>query len=327
MARELDEKNLIICVRADVAPLAKAQFPQADIIPLPLRTKRRLVNLAAVNVFHCLPIWLKLIGFRVDAAVCLRSMRAYLHTITFYLPRTTRRIACENLLLSNPRLRRPAVENFVNRTFRPILLPYPEKNILPSDIEANRLVTSKLLNRDLSPEECLPRLTPPHPVILNNRWLLCPFSSSRSKDYPAESWTEVLKILDSDRAGAPLQLAAAPDQSDRLHDFARILKANGLRNFQIDPPVPLPAFIQSIAEARLVLTVDTSAAHMACAIGTPAVIISAGQHPGVYAPYSRNGVQKWLVPPEGISGKEWRTHFSPGSIVEAIREILNISSR
>ena len=322
LARELGETNLIIAVRADVAPLAKAQFPQAEVIPLPLREKRRLVNLATVNVINCLPAWLRLLTSSVDAAICLRSMRAYLHTITFYLPRAKRYIACENLLLANPRLRRPAVENFVRSAFKPTLIPYPASSKLPTDVEANRLVAEKVLQRNVSEQEILPTLKPARSISAGKDWLLCPFSSSQSKDYPAESWAEALKILEHDRNDAPVCLAAGPNQQERLCEFASTLKATGVRNIHLNPPVPLPDFLQSLAEARLVLTVDTSSAHMACALGTPAVIVSAGQHPGVYAPYSANGQQTWLLPPLGLAKAQWRQHITPASIAEAVRKLL-----
>lgn len=325
MARELSEKNLVLAVRADVAPLAKAQFPEAEVIPLRLREKRRLVNLAMVNVINCLPAWMRLAFLRVDAAVCLRSMRAYLHTITFYLPRAKKRFACENLLLATPRMRRPAVERFVRSAFNPTLIPYPPQGQLPTDIEANRLVAEEVLRRKISNEEILPSLTPPREVSPKNHWLLCPFSSTNSKDYPAEAWADALKILAPERANATLHLAAGPSQADRLRDFAATLQSAGVGNLQIDPPVPLPDFLQSIAEARLVLTVDTAAAHMACAMDTPAVIVSAGQHPGVYAPYSKNGRQNWLIPTRDIPKGEWRRQLTSKKVADSVREVLFIS--
>lgn len=254
-------------------------------------------------------------------------MRAYLHTITFYLPRAKHRIACQNLLLANPRMRRPAVENFVRYAFKPTLIPYPPPGRLPTDIEANRLVAEEVLQRKVSDEEILPTLTPPREVSAKNHLLLCPFSSTTSKDYPAEAWARALKLLDHERAEAPLHLAAGPSQSDRLQEFARTLQSAGITNIHLAPPVPLPDFLQSIAEARLVLTVDTAAAHMACALDTPAVIVSAGQHPGVYAPYSKSGRQKWLLPPPGFSKKEWRRHFNSEYIADSVRSVLSIKGK
>ena len=151
---------------------------------------------------------------------------------------------------------------------------------------------------------------------------LFPFSSTKSKDYPAEAWAKALKLLNHERAEAPLHLAAGLNQADRLQDFARTLHSAGITNIHLAPPVPLPDFLQSIAEARLVLTVDTAAAHMACALDTSAVIVSAGQHPRVYAPYSKNGRQKWLLPPPGLSKNEWRQHFTPEMVADCVRSVF-----
>ena len=323
IARELGERNLVIAVRADVAPLAKNQFPEAEVIPLPLREKRRILNVATVNVINCLPAWIRLLTFRPDASVCFRSMRAYLHTITFYLPHTQRRIACENLLLTHPRVRRPAVEKFAARFFKPTLIPYPKMGALPTDIEANRLVTCELLQRQISASEIFPTLLPPRKVNVQNRWLLCPFSSSIFRDYPAESWAEALILLLRHYPDAAIHLAAGPSQADRLQDFARTLETADLKNITIDPPLLLPDFIQTIAEARLVLTVDTGTAHMACALGSPAVIVCSGNQTGVWVPYSKNGLQKWLTPPDNLPKGEWRKYFTPEKIAASARHVLS----
>jgi len=317
IAREIGEENLVLAVRSDVAPLAKSQFPKALVLPLTLREKRRILNVTTVNILHSLPSWLRMLGLRVDAALCLRSMRAYLHTIWFYTPRATRRIACENLLLARPRVRRPAVENFVTRFFKPTLLPYPAQGKLPTDIEANRSVAEEFLGRKISDAEILPSLVLANPIPRSDRWLLCPFSSSPNKDYPAEKWATALQILSPERGASPLHLAAGPNQQEQLAAFAQILRNAGIENLVVDSPTPLAEFLKSI-----VLTVDTAAAHMACAFGTPAVIASAGHHPGVYAPYSPNGFQHWIMPPPDLGKGQWRENLTLENLASAIREIL-----
>ncbi len=322
IAREAGEQNLVLAVRSDVAPLARSQFPKALVLPLTLREKRRLLNVTTVNILHSLPSWLRMLGLRVDTALCLRSMRAYLHTISFYTPRAKRRIACENLLLARPRVRRPAVEKFVARVFQPTLLPYPAPGKLPTDIEANRAVAEEFLGREISDTEILPSLILPEPVLRSDRWLLCPFSSSLSKDYPPEKWAAALQILAPDRGDSPLHLAAGPNQQEQLAAFAQILRNAGIPNSHVDHPKPLPEFLKSLAGARLVLTVDTAAAHMACALGSPAVIASAGHHPGVYAPYSPNSLQYWIMPPPNLRKGEWRENLTPEKLADSIRQIL-----
>lgn len=322
IAREIGEENLVLAVRSDVAPLAESQFPKALVLPLTLREKRRILNVTTVNILHSLPSWLRMLGLRVDAALCLRSMRAYLHTIWFYTPRARRRIACKNLLLASPRVRRPAVENFVTRFFKPTLLPYPAPGKLPTDIEANRSVTEEFLRRKISEAEILPSLVFGNPIPRSDCWLLCPFSSSLNKDYPAEKWAAALQILAFERGTSPIHLAAGPSQQEQLAAFAEVLRNSGIPNPIVDPPIPLAEFLKSIAAARIVLTVDTAAAHMACALGSPAVIASAGQHPGVYAPYSPNGLQHWIMPPPKLRKGEWRENLTPERLASAIRGIL-----
>lgn len=319
LARAKGEKNLVIAVRADVAPLAATEFPEAEIIPLPLRLKRRVLNLALVNILNCLPAWGRMSMLQVDAAICLRSMRAYLHTFFFCTPRAKRRIACENLLLANPRVRRPAVEKWMQRLFQPTLLKYPEAGCgLPLDIEANRIVLEELLGEPVSPHEILPTLSARRGKV-TDFWVLAPFSSTPSKDYPAASWARALLEI---QPHVPIRLAASPNQQESLRKFARELLEVGLEKMDFLPPSSLPDFVQTIAAAGLVLTVDTAAAHMACATGTPAVIVSAGQHPGVYAPYSPNGRQAWLLPSADLTKGSWRQEITSQKIALAVRKVL-----
>jgi hypothetical protein len=62
---------------------------------------------------------------------------------------------------------------------------------------------------------------------------------------------------------------------------------------------------------------------MACALGTPSVIVSAGQHPGVYAPYSKNGLQTWLLPPPNTPKGEWRKNRHTTTIADSVRRVLS----
>jgi ADP-heptose:LPS heptosyltransferase len=183
-------------------------------------------------------------------------------------------------------------------------------------------VAAELLGREIADAEILPSLILPEPVPRSDRWLLCPFSSSLNKDYPAEKWATALQILARERGDSPLHLAAGPNQQEQLAAFTQILRSAGIQNLVIDPKKPLSDFLKSIAAARLVLTVDTAAAHMACALGSPAVIASAGHHPGVYAPYSPNGLQHWIMPPPHLKKGEWRESTTPEILAQAVRQIL-----
>jgi hypothetical protein len=53
------------------------------------------------------------------------------------------------------------------------------------------------------------------------------------------------------------------------------------------------------------------------------VIVSAGQHPGVYAPYSPNGKQLWLMPEEGLPKGQWRKNITSEKITYSALSLLS----
>ena len=143
------------------------------------------------------------------------------------------------------------------------------------------------------------------------------------KDYSAELWLESLLHL-APILPARICLAGGPDQSERLQSFASVLQS-GLPNSSIEvvPSKPLDNFPDLVADADLVLTVDTAAAHFACAIDAPAVIVDSGNNPGVYGPYGRPERQVWLTGDRKKFGRlRWRETVPPSLVATAIRRAL-----
>ncbi len=320
----------MLAVSAAAAPLARTEFPAAEVLVLRFRRRRKLLNVTVVNILHNFGPWARLVGRRFEAAVCFRSMRNYLQTVLFYSPRARRRVACMNLLSLQERHRRPAVESFVQRFFAPQLLDYPalDGGGLPTELEANRRVVSAVLRREVTAAEVLPDLrhctTPARPGI----WLLAPFSSTKTKDYPAAKWARVLRELDPLRQEAPLVLAAAPFQREALAEFHRGLLAAGWQGpGEVAADGTLADFGRLVAGAGLVLTVDTAAAHFACALRRPAVMVCSGMHPGVYGPYAPDGRQHWVQPEPGGEQRHWVDFLHEPAVVEAARLALAAGTR
>ncbi len=323
LARKHGEESLTLVVKSEIAPLARREFPCACTIALPLKERRRGVNKDAVNIYYCFPAWLRLCVTRVDAAICLRSMRDFVQTGLFLSPRARRRVACENLLARANRVRRRAVEKWMKRLFRPSILPYPEPRPgVPAELEANRLVAAELLGRDVADAEIMPRFASAT-WQGGDFWLLCPFSSSWTKDYDAGNWAAALRGVTDLIPRRGIRLAGGPDQSSRLGEFAEALRAQGVScPIAVEPPAPLQTFPDLVAKAAAVLTVDTAAAHMACALGAPAVVVACGMHAGAYGPYSPNGRQTWIVGDwVGLGHRRWQESVKPGDVAAAIRRV------
>lgn len=326
LAGEYGEENLTLVVKSGIAPLARREFPCACIVDLPLKDKVRGVNKDAMNIYHCLPAWLRLCVTRVDAAICLRSMRDFVQTGLFLAPRTKRRVACENLLARSNRVKRRMVETWMKRLFRPVVIPYPAARAgMPSELEANRLVAGELLGRDVPDAEIMPRVASAT-WRGGDFWLLCPFSSSWTKDYDAANWAGAFREVVSLIPRGGIRLAGSPEQGARLAEFATALRSAGVScPVNVEAPASLARFPDLAAEAAVMLTVDTAAAHMACALGAPAVIVACGLHAGTYGPYSPNGRQSWIVGDwKGLGHKRWQESVKPGDVAGAIRRVLGM---
>ncbi len=322
LADTAGEENLLLAVKSDVAPLARREFSRARVVPLPIRPKKKGVNTTAANLFACLPALLSLVGTRVDAGVCLRDKRTFLDTLLWLAPRAPRRVACRNSLRRAKGGRWGLWEGLVGAVFRPVFLPYPtSRRGLPSDLQAQGTVVSEVVGRPLSGADIMPRLRCVR-WTGGDFWLCCPFSSHPSKDLPAERWAEALGSCRDLWPAGGICLAGAPDQRDRLASFAGQWKAAGLSlPVRVAPPGPLAEFPDAVAAAGLVLTVDTAAAHLACAVRAPAVMVASRNNEGVYAPYSPDGRQVWVM---GGRGKTWREALPADEISQAVRRALGV---
>jgi ADP-heptose:LPS heptosyltransferase len=321
LAGEADGKDLTLVVHAEVEPLARREFPVAQVIGLPFKRRLRGRNTAARNLYHCFPVWLRLCGLRADTIVCLRSRRNFLTTAFFLTPRVRRRIAPENPLLQGGRVRRRAVEAWVSRLFRPVIVPYPDgRPGMPSDLESHRLLASEVLGRRVTDDEVMPRLATAAWHQGGDFWLLCPFSSTPMKDYSVENWSKSLREIMHLVPSGGVRLAGGGNQSQRLEQFADALRtAVPSIPVAVNEPEALSHFPDTVARAGLVLTVDTATAHLACALRAPAVVVACGVSPGIYGPYSPDGFQHWLVGDwERAGPRRWQETIPPSAVVASI---------
>lgn len=317
LAHEYGEKNLVLCVHSIVADLAATQFPQAHILALPLLAKRRVLNLFTANLLRCMPAWSWLLGRKFHAAVSLRHMRDYLTTFLFFSCRAKRLVACDNLLLRNERKTRATVESTITRLRGVKTLPYPEENTSPPwELEAHRRVLSTALNTEVPLQDIFPSL---HARARSgNYWLLCPFSSMRSKDYPPGQWCQALATLPPAKLPAEILLTGSPAQRSSLEDFAARMHHAGISCARVEIFPALQDFTNVIAGAALMLTVDTAAAHIATALDRPTLILFSGLHNGMFAPWSKSARQCWLSPSPDPSRKKWHQGIPPSLVTEKI---------
>lgn len=322
LAEHYGEQDTTLVVKSEVAPLAQREFSKAGVIPVANSSKRKEGN-AFAGFVRFVPSLRRLRQLHYEAAVCLRPRRNSMQTLLFTAARAGRHIAAENVFVREGGLRRKVIENLLCAAIGPELVPYPsERKGLSLELEAHRSVVSRALGREVGAEEILPRIESAR-WVGSQGWLVCPFSSRTMKDYSAELWLESFLSV-SDVLPSRIGLAGGPDQIERLRSFASVLgTAIPKCAVEVLPCKPLNHFPDLVAEADLVLTVDTAAAHFACAIDVPAVIVDSGNNPGVYGPYGRPERQVWLTGDRKKFGRlRWRETVPPSLVAAAIRRAL-----
>lgn len=323
LEQEAGVSRLVLCVKSILVPLARDQFPGAEILPLPTAAERRVINLFVWNFAVTQPLWWRLRTGRFDTALCLRSMRNYLETFLFFSAGSRRHIACENLLLRSGRKVRAAVEHVVRRLVKPEWVPYPASGPLPLEIEAHRAVVTRLLGRPVTDAEILPTLRFASPLP-GDHWVCAPVTNLASKVYPFPRWREVMGLLRPEAGDRKLLLIGVPADRPLLEELRDGLHQDGCARAEIHLPADLAALVRVIAGAGLVLSVDTAAAHFAAALDRPLAVAFSGLHQGMFAPWRRSARQEWVLPDPQDSGKKrkWHARLSPDKLAAAARRAL-----
>lgn len=187
-----------------------------------------------------------------------------------------------------------------------------------------------LQNAGLAPEKpgaLLPRLersTATDPA----RIVVAPFSSAAVKEWPAASWAELAAGFS---AGLSWELWIGPGQERAAHSLAQAARAAAPHLSVSVRSGSLRELAAAIASARLVLSVDTLAAHLAAAFDVPLVALLGGGQPGDFAPWSRSSRQRWLEHPLPCFHCNWRCHrpqndcvrlITPSEVLEAATALL-----
>ena len=327
MGREFGEENLILAVLPVMESVVKGQFPKASVVILPLRTKRIVLNLFAANCLRCFLPWLTLLRTKVDVSISLRNMRDYLQNVLFHSVRARVRLLCMNPLLANGRPVRRWTENAFQSIFKSTVLAYPEApQGIPMELEAHRCLVAAALGREVAIGEIWPELHPVgNPPLEIPYWVCAPFSSGVEKDFPLERWVEIFLELSQQGKLPTLVLTGSRDQALRMEEFLQLLSIASEKlavEVEIIIPGNLQDFIDLLAGAECVVTVDTAAAHAATALDCRTLILFSGKHQGMFAPWIRSGRQLWLHAKPASGNAPWHSSHTTTELLMHLETVL-----
>lgn len=125
--------------------------------------------------------------------------------------------------------------------------------------------------------------------------LVSPLAGRRIRDLPPD----LVRAAAGTAAASGLHnliLSGSKQQASRLGCYADVLRS-ALPHCRVDLrfPTHLPALVDLVSNAALVITAETSTAHIAAALNRPALVIIGGGHYGWFAPWRRSAAQVWLT--------------------------------
>ncbi|MDC7122749.1 glycosyltransferase family 9 protein [Cellulomonas fimi] len=114
--------------------------------------------------------------------------------------------------------------------------------------------------------------------------VLHPGAASAARRWPVERWTELARHLA--RAGYLVDVTGSAAERDVCAAVVAGLRAPGdlLRVRDLAGTLTLPALVQAVASARLVVCGDTGVAHVATAVGVPSVLLFGPVAPDRWGP-------------------------------------------
>lgn len=321
------EEECLLLISPQVEPLAASEFPRTARLVLPaavghkrlLREGRRAR--AMLRSISC------------EEAICLRHQRwDWDELILAWLDAERCHVLDDPLGPAYFSAR----NTFLHQTPGRVDFPPPSSALespaapLCRELRMHRQLLTAVFDRAVTEEEVLPRFEHLGRNPTATGIVVLPFGSAKIRDFPEKLIRKVLKTV-REHTPLPIKLYGDAGQRARLLRLAEWLREEGVSDVTCAAPAKVTAFVEAISGAKLVLTVETSAAHLAAAFDRPAVVVMGGGHYGQFGPWRRSARQIWLTNDMDCFGCNWRcvhpepyclTRISPDLLSNALGQVI-----
>lgn len=213
-------------------------------------------------------------------------------------------------------------------------LHFDERCEVPREWSFHASVLSEALGETIRAESLKPnwdaRAKPGAPV--DPFLLIAPLAGRQIRDIPPRLVAAAVRTATSSGLQRVV-LTGSKAQSAQLEYYLRTLRhAIPHSHIEIAHPPDLPAFVDLVAKAGIVVTAESSAAHIATALDKTALILIGGGHYGWFAPWRRSDKQIWLSNKLPCFDCNWRcpyveplciTHLSTAQVEAALNSLGN----
>jgi ADP-heptose:LPS heptosyltransferase len=322
LVQKFGEENCRLIVSDAAEPLFAAEFPRAPRWTAPANASGIWREIRPLQR-RLRAEWS---AERFDLLVCLRHQRSLYRDLTVSWIR-----AEEKYLLDGP----PSDESLALANRPELPATYPPVATLPwsRELLAHARVLSAATGRTESWSALRPQLAS-STAHRGSEIVFCPFGSEAVRDYPLPHWAAAWRAAQPPE-GAPILLMAAETRRAALESLAGLMRGElPTAKIAVAAPASSREFIERIARARAVVSLDSAGAHLATALDKPAVIVAGGGHFGWFGPWGDSPRQRWLAQTMDCFGCNWECRYptvrcleelSPATVGAALKEMIHAS--
>ncbi len=186
-----------------------------------------------------------------------------------------------------------------------------ERKDIPREWTFHAAVLSEALKHPVSPDSLRPNWDArTMPLDVPDRFLLiAPLAGRPIRDLPLPLVEAAARKAATDGLRYVV-LTGSRTQGTELRSYADALRrALPHCRIEVAHPAGLSAFMDLVAKAALVVTAESSTAHIAAALDKQALILIGGGHYGWFAPWQRSDRQVWLTNKLPCFDCNWRCSY------------------
>ncbi|MEZ5384396.1 MAG: glycosyltransferase family 9 protein [Prosthecobacter sp.] len=274
----LAEEDTLLIVSPIAEPLFRAEFPETAMLVLPSFCERFWPDFLIFLWRHTA----QLRALSVESLVCLRHQPSdYLHAIARLISPQRCHASTWDKPWGSVCLTFPAVKQ----------TPYPlTGGEVCFELEAHRRVVGAAVGREVKLAEVMPAISFVTPSF-GDSLVVCPQAGSSIREYPPALLAEALQLFLKHRS-MPVHFCVAPGTD--AGPWQQALGEAGLVGVTWHIPATFMDLLMLLANARLVLAMESAPAHLAAAMDKAGVFLLGGGHFGMFAPWKRSDRQIWL---------------------------------
>jgi len=330
LTEQCGEERCCLVLSPTVAQIAKQEFPGVQVVALGATNYAGSIR----SIIPRLPDdRKKLSRIGGDRLVVLRHQRAPYHHLLLSWIRASERFGIED---TQPSWIQPYNRtSFTSRLTHTVPAPPcgpggPQATGVCRELQLHSDLLSAVLSSPVKASELLPSFTRAQ-ATGDACFLVAPFAGDPIKNYPVSQLVKIL-CATQPRLSVPLRIAGSPAQRGLLQALSRELKDAGVSEVDICCPDALSQYVNMVASARLVLTMDSATAHIATALDRPTVVILGGGHYGQFGPWQKSEKQIWLTHPMDCFHCNWQcihpqpqciVSISADAVTEAIMSVID----